>query len=361
MARPKRRRPCAPPAPTLLLLCLPRLQSATPPDVVFLLADDLGYNEMNFMNQTRGIQTPHLDRLAFDGIILKNYYVQPICSPTRSALLTGRYTIRLGTQSNVVWYDSPWGLPLNETLLSQNLGDAGYSTALFGKWHLGMYKQEYTPARRGFDEHMGYYQGCESRYTHVSACCTPGSSNDDMNMTCAQLGTDGTNGTQRGCEFALGYDWWKTGPAPHGGNSVPDLSVNRTSSALLLRDASIDFIRRAGLRPDRPFFLYIPFQNVHNPYTVAEEYRQLYAAASFTADERTLFGYISEMDDVVGAIVAALNSNTSSTSSGTSNGLAGAPAAVSLPRYDNSIIIFSSDNVSRLDTHTHTSFCVGAA
>jgi hypothetical protein len=140
MTQPQYLQPCAPaPAQLPLLLLLSRLPAAVAaaapplPDVVFLLADDLGYNEMNFMNRSRGLRTPHLDRLAFDGIILRNYYVQPICSPTRSALLTGRYTIRLGTQSNVVWWDSPWGLPLNETLLSQNLADAGYTTALFGK------------------------------------------------------------------------------------------------------------------------------------------------------------------------------------------------------------------------------------
>ena len=71
---------------------------------------DLGYNELGFMNSTRGIHTPVLDSLANSGVILKNYYVQPICSPTRSALMTGRYTVRLGTQSNVIYRDTPWCL-----------------------------------------------------------------------------------------------------------------------------------------------------------------------------------------------------------------------------------------------------------
>eukprot|EP01052_Picozoa_sp_SAG31_P033688 SAG31_NODE_3841_length_3827_cov_18.109979_1_plen_110_part_00 len=64
------------------------------PNVMFVLADDLGYNEMNFMNSSRGLLTRNLDQLASEGVVLKNYYVQPICSPTRSALMTGRYTIR---------------------------------------------------------------------------------------------------------------------------------------------------------------------------------------------------------------------------------------------------------------------------
>jgi arylsulfatase A-like enzyme len=77
--------------------------------------------------------THNLDKLAFEGVILKNYYVQPICSPTRSALMTGRYTIRLGTQSNVIYWDTPWGVPANETFLPQNLKEAGYHSAMFGK------------------------------------------------------------------------------------------------------------------------------------------------------------------------------------------------------------------------------------
>jgi arylsulfatase A-like enzyme len=101
--------------------------------VCVLASQDLGYNEMGFQNASRGLLTPHLDKLARGGVRLSQYYVQPICSPTRSALMTGRYTIRLGTQSNVIWWDSPWGIPLNETFLPQNLKDAGYATAMFGK------------------------------------------------------------------------------------------------------------------------------------------------------------------------------------------------------------------------------------
>ena len=69
------------------------------------LADDLGYNELNFMNNTRGIRTPNLDELANDGVILKNSYVNPICSPTRGSLMTGRYTINIGLQSNVIYWE----------------------------------------------------------------------------------------------------------------------------------------------------------------------------------------------------------------------------------------------------------------
>jgi len=284
---------------------------ARTPDIVFILADDLGYNEMGFMNSTRGLITPHLDGLAAGGIVLRNYYVQPICSPTRSALMTGRYTVRLGTQSSVIYWDTPWGIALNETFIPQNLKDAGYITGMFGKWHLGMYTEAYTPAHRGFDEHMGYYQGCESHYTHVAACCGAGSPDHDQNYTCRS-------------NAYTGYDWFKTGPMPNSGTSKPDLSVNHTNSAYLIRDAAVDFIHRAA-KQEKPFFLYLPFQNIHGPYTCDKKYRDQYTSqgAKFTDGEQTMFGYITEMDTAVGTVIAALKASG---------------------RYENSIIIFSSDN-----------------
>merc|ERR1719440_1185531 len=269
------------------------------------------------MNSTRGLITPNLDELAAGGGVLRNYYVQPICSPTRSALMTGRYTVRLGTQGSVIYWDIPWGIALNETFIPQNLKDAGYITAMFGKWHLGMFTEAYTPPHRGFDEHMGYYQGCESHYTHVAACCSAGSPDRDQNYTCSR------DPRPKWAPY-LGYDWFKTGPAPNSGSSKPDLSVNHTNSADLIRDAAIDFIGRAA-KQEKPFFLYLPFQNIHGPYTCDKKYRDQYTSqgSKFTEGEQTMFGYITEMDTAVGEIIKALKASG---------------------RYENSVIIFSSDN-----------------
>ena len=93
---------------------------------------DQGFAQVGYHNATT--LTPRIDELAGEGIKLENYYVQPICSPTRSSLLTGRYTYRLGTQATVIRADVPFGVPLENTLLAQNLADAGYHCALFGKW-----------------------------------------------------------------------------------------------------------------------------------------------------------------------------------------------------------------------------------
>jgi arylsulfatase A-like enzyme len=297
----------------LLSVVMSAVTQSPQPNIVFILADDLGYNELNFMNSTRGIQTPALDVLAQSGVVMKNYYVQPICSPTRSALMTGRYTTRLGTQSNVIFWDNPWGIALNETFIPQNLKDAGYSTAMFGKWHLGMHKQDYTPMKRGFDQHMGYYQGCESAFTHVAACCTAGSPDSDENYVCAP--------GKWGKEDYRGYDWFKTDEKQ--GISVPDFSANHTNSAVLIRDRAVDFLKsRKG--QTNPFFLYLPFQNIHGPYTGMKKYRDLYnTSTQLTEGEKTMFGYLTEMDYMVADIVAAMKTNS---------------------LYDDSVIIFSSDN-----------------
>eukprot|EP01062_Namystynia_karyoxenos_P009373 TRINITY_DN13324_c0_g2_i1.p2 TRINITY_DN13324_c0_g2~~TRINITY_DN13324_c0_g2_i1.p2 ORF type:complete len:559 (+),score=164.65 TRINITY_DN13324_c0_g2_i1:78-1754(+) len=298
--------------------------SARSPDILFILADDLGYNELGFMNGTRGLITPNLDKLAQGGVALHNYYVQPICSPTRSAFMTGRYTVRLGTQSNVIYWDTPWGIALNETFLPQVLRAAGYSTAMFGKWHLGMFKQEYTPSRRGFDEYMGYYQGCESAYTHVAACCGAGSPTGDQHYVCHGPREEGQEEVEGGKDYR-GYDWFKTGPesSPANATAKPDLTANETNSAYLIRDAAIDYIKRHASSPS-PFFLYLPFQNIHGPYTCDPKYRGMYANNSaLNGAEMTMFGYITEMDDAVGHVIAQLKESG---------------------RYDNSVIVFSSDN-----------------
>jgi hypothetical protein len=95
------------------------------------VADDQGYANIGYHNNT--MLMPRIDEIAKAGVILEGYYVQPVCSPTRSSLMTGRYTYRLGTQATVIRADVPFGVPLTETFVSQNMADAGYKTALFGK------------------------------------------------------------------------------------------------------------------------------------------------------------------------------------------------------------------------------------
>ena len=102
------------------------------PSVLFVLSDDLGYANLGYHQPF--VQTPHIDRIARAGIRLESYYVQPICSPTRSSLMTGRYTYRLGTQAEIIETYVPFGVPLRERFLPQLFQAAGYRTACYGKW-----------------------------------------------------------------------------------------------------------------------------------------------------------------------------------------------------------------------------------
>jgi len=135
------------------------------PHIIMIVADDLGWNDVSF-HGSKQIPTPNIDKLASEGIILNNYYTLPTCTPSRSALMTGRYPIHTGMQSGVIEAASTWGLPLNETLLPQHLKKQGYKTHAIGKWHLGFYAKEYLPTYRGFDSFYGYYLGKSDYWTH---------------------------------------------------------------------------------------------------------------------------------------------------------------------------------------------------
>ncbi|MFM7866396.1 MAG: sulfatase-like hydrolase/transferase, partial [Planctomycetaceae bacterium] len=127
------------------------------PNIVVFLVDDLGFADVGFNGGT-DIRTPHIDALAAAGTVLGAHYVQPVCSPTRAALMTGRYAVRTGVYT-IVRPGARWGLPLAERTLATALQQAGYETAITGKWHLGEFERDYLPTSRGFDHQYGHYFG----------------------------------------------------------------------------------------------------------------------------------------------------------------------------------------------------------
>jgi arylsulfatase A-like enzyme len=205
------------------------------------------------------IRTPQLDALAAGGAILGAHYVQPVCSPTRSTLMTGRYPTRTGVYT-VVRPHAKWGLPLAERTLPVALREAGYHTAICGKWHLGEFQKEYQPTRRGFDEQYGHFFGALDYFTKLR---------------------DGER------------DWYR--------NDEPCADEGYTTH-LVAREAC----RIVRERPrDKPLFLYVPFNAVHGPYQTPASYTEPYAALKGTRQKYA--GMIAAMDEAIGQIVAALD------------------------------------------------------
>lgn len=242
-------------------LTLPARLPAAPakrPNVVYLLIDDMAWMDVGYHGGT--YQTPVMDRLANAGVRLEQHYAMPVCSPTRAALLTGRYPMRCGLQTGVVRPWAQYGLPLEERTLAQALKEAGYATAICGKWHLGHFQPDYLPTRRGFDHQYGHYNGALDYFTHIR---------------------DG------------GFDWHR------------DDKVCRDegyTTELVGREA-VRWIEEQDGR--RPFFLYVPFNAVHAPYQAPEEY--LARFSNLRARRRTMAAMLACLDDTIGRVVAALD------------------------------------------------------
>ncbi|VGO14180.1 Arylsulfatase [Pontiella desulfatans] len=248
---------------SVLLCVFPALSIlAERPNIVILLADDLGWADVGFHGSE--IKTPNLDSLAQAGVQLKQFYVQPTCSPTRIALMTGRYPFRCGGHISVL---RPWhqhGVPLDETLIAQVMKDAGYKTAITGKWHLGLARRAYWPTSRGFDLAHGCLGGAIDYFTH---------------------------------EGYDSLDWYDQDTIPlHEEGYSTDLIGTRASKIII--DHNFD---------QQPLFLYVPFNAPHSPYQAKEADIEKY---SHIKDEnrRIYCAMVDSMDQQIGNIIQSLKS-----------------------------------------------------
>ena len=232
--------------------------AAEKPNIVFLLADDQGSHDVSWRGSE--VKTPNLDKLALAGARLENFYVQPVCSPTRASLMTGRYPMRYGLQVGVIRPWAKYGLELEERLLPQALHEIGYTTAICGKWHLGSFDKAYWPNSRGFDHWYGHLFGALDYYKHIR---------------------DGEP------------DWYR--------NGVPNKDEGYTTH-LLAREA----VKIIHDQPkDKPLFLYVPFNAVHAPHQVPEKYKEPYK--NLPEPRRTYAGMVAALDEAVGQIAAAID------------------------------------------------------
>lgn len=244
----------------VLLLHASLVTGAERPNIVVFLVDDLGFADVGFNGGT-DIRTPQIDALAAAGTILGAHYVQPVCSPTRAALMTGRYAVRTGVYT-IVRPGARWGLPLAERTLATALQQAGYETAITGKWHLGEFERSYLPTSRGFNHQYGHYFGALDYFTHIR---------------------DGKP------------DWYR--------NDQPLQESGYTTE--LLASEAVRLIRgRSSQTQPKPLFLYVPFNGVHAPLQVPEKYLEPYR--HLTGNRRTYAGMLAAVDEAIGRITAAL-------------------------------------------------------
>jgi arylsulfatase A-like enzyme len=235
--------------------------AARKPNIVILLADDLGYADVGF-HGCADVPTPNLDALARGGVRFTNGYVTgPYCSPTRAGLMTGRYQQRFGHEFNPSLQESRAsgaGLPLTETTLADRLKAAGYRTAMFGKWHLGANEKQH-PLSRGFDEFHGFLDG-EHSYLEP---------------------------TEKVDSHVL-----------DGRTPVKEMKYLTEE----LADRAEAFIKR---QQAQPFFLYLPFNAVHTPMHATEQYLKRFEQIA-DPRRRAYAAMLAAMDDAVGRVMAAL-------------------------------------------------------
>ena len=229
------------------------------PNIVHIVADDLGWKDVGFDGAT-DLKTPNLDALAAGGAKFTQFYVQPMCTPTRAALMTGRYPFRYGLQTAVIPSVSTYGLDTTEWLLPQALKEAGYRTAIIGKWHLGHADKKYWPRQRGFDYQYGPMIGELDYFTHE--------------------------------EHGV-LDWFR--------DNEPVKEPGYTTT--LLGNDAVRLIEQHDV--GTPLYLYLTFNAPHTPYQAPPEYVDRFKSIE-DPTRRTYAGMVAALDDQVGRVVAAL-------------------------------------------------------
>jgi arylsulfatase I/J len=229
------------------------------PNILYILVDDLGWKDVGYHGSD--IKTPNIDKLAETGAKLEEFYVQPMCTPSRAALMTGRYPFRYGLQTGVIPSAGKYGMALDEYTLPQSLKDAGYTTSIVGKWHLGHADKKQWPSQRGFDKSYGPLIGEIDHFKHES------------------------HGVK---------DWYKDNkPLVEKGYDT------ELFGAEAIRQINADDGKA-------PFFMYLAFTAPHTPYQAPQRYLDMYK--NITDPQRQAYAaQITAMDDQVGAVVAALN------------------------------------------------------
>lgn len=242
-----------------LLIALTSVSHATRPNVVLVLTDDQGYDDVGF-NGNPLVQTPTLDAVAAEAVVFDRFYANPVCSPTRAALMTGRYAYRTGVLETQEGLSI---LPPSEITIAEALKVEGYRTGFFGKWHLG----DNAPARpmdQGFDHTLTHVGGM------IGAPYSPLNAQSYFDPILIEDGIE---------------------------KSFKGYCVD------IFADAAVDFIEASD---ERPFFVYFAPNTPHHPLTVADRYAQPYRDAGLSEETARYYGMITNLDDNFGRLIDAL-------------------------------------------------------
>lgn len=269
--------------------------AADKPNILIILADDLGYGDVGFTG-SKEIFTPHIDQLAADGVVCRNGYVtHAYCGPSRAGLITGRYQARFGLEINLTYspFDLYSGLPLTEQTFGQRLQNAGYRTGAMGKWHLGA-AEPFHPNNRGFDYFYGFLSG---GHTYLPENIT----------TSYPLVLENGN--------------------PHySANEGCFLPILRNDQAADLTEYLTTALSREAVRfvseGTQPFCLYLAYNAPHGPLEAPQKTIDKYKHIK-NGQRRTYAAMVDEMDQGVGMVVDALKKTG---------------------KFDNTLIFFLSDN-----------------
>jgi arylsulfatase A-like enzyme len=241
------------------LTSAPVLADDKQPNIIFIMADDLGNADLGYRGSQ--IATPNIDKLAQGGVRLESFYGQQVCTPARAALMTGRYPMRYGLQTLVIFPSHTYGLPTDERTLPQALKEAGYKTLMVGKWHLGHADKKFWPQNRGFDHFYGNVMG-------------------EVNYFTRERG--GIIDWQRDGKFLKEDGYYTT----------------------LIGDEAVKLIDQQDGK--QPFFLYFASLAPHAPYQAPEDYLERYKSV-LDKQRRAYSGMITALDDQIGRIVAELD------------------------------------------------------
>ena len=294
--------------------CTNEETATSPPNVVVILADDMGIGDLGVYNAESKIPTPNLDALAASGMRFTDAHSpSAVCTPTRYGILTGRYSWRTRLKQGVLWGEDVNLIDVERLTVADLMHDAGYATGVFGKWHLGLgaapagvdpaeAKTKWNsplipgPLDHGFDEFFGIPASLDMEpYLYV------------LDRTPEQQPTEQVEASERARDGGAGF--WRAGPI------APDFRHADVLDRVV--DEAASFIeRRASATDGKPFFLYLPLTAPHTPWMPSEEFRGRSGAGPYG-------DFMAMVDDRLGQVLSVLEQQ----------GFA-----------DNTLVIFASDN-----------------